>query len=52
MVGRSWGCHEAEGADAFMQPWRAELEPREGISREAGLAQHVPGHRTGSPGRQ
>ena len=32
--------------------WRAELESREGISREAGLAQHVPGHRTGSLGRQ
>ena len=52
LVCRSWGCHEAEGADAFMQPWRAELGPREGLSREAGLAQHVPGHRTGSPARQ
>lgn len=25
LVCRSWGCQEAEGADALMQPWRAEL---------------------------
>lgn len=49
---RSWDYQEAEGADALMQPWTAELGPTEGISREAGLAQHVPGHGMGSPGRQ
>lgn len=35
-----------------MWPWTAELGPTEGISREAGLAQHVPSHGKGCPGRQ
>lgn len=41
-VAWKWSRQEAEGADAFMQPWKAELRPAEGISREAGLAWQCP----------